>query len=391
VNLLLLLEFNQEAVYYFINYEAGQNFLQSARRRYLDCTNTIWAAILDTFRSLGVTMLKPQRLKSGDTIGIVSPSWGGAGIFPHRVEQGTKTLNKLGFKVKLGKHSLNTKGFVSDTPENRAQDIHDMFVDTSVKAIIASIAGDHSCHLLPLLDYELIRNNPKIFMGYSDVTVLNIAIWKKTGLITFNGPALLTDFAEYPQMFSYTERYFLKALMGENPIGVIESSPHWTEEFLDWSEKKDLERPREVLDSSGWTWLKDGKAEGILIGGCLESLQHLRGTKFWPDWSRALFFFETSEEKPSPSTVDGILMDYQNMGVFEKIHGLIVGRPMYYSAEEKQSLREIILDRTRGYAFPIVTDVDFGHTAPQFTIPLGIMARIDSKEKRFEIVEMAVS
>ncbi len=335
-------------------------------------------------------MLKPSRLINGDTIGIVSPSWGGAGLFPHRVEQGVKYLNKLGFKVKFGKHSLNHKGFISDTPENRVQDIHDMFGDSSVKAIIASIGGDHSCHLLPLLDYELITNNPKIFMGYSDITVLNIAIWKKTGLITFNGPALLTDFAEYPQMFSYTETHFLKAVTGENPIGVLESTSNWTEEILDWSKRKDLERPREVLDSSGWTWLKEGKTEGILIGGCLESLQHLRGTEFWPDWNKALFFFETSEEKPSPSTVDGILMDYQNMGVFEKIRGLIVGRPMYYSNEEKQSLREILLERTRGYSFPIITDMDFGHTAPQFTIPLGIRARIDSTQNRFEIVEMAV-
>lgn len=334
--------------------------------------------------------IKPLRLKIGDTLGIVSPSWGGAGFFPHRVEQSVKYLNKLGFKVKFAQHSLNQKGFVSDTPENRVQDIHDMFVDTSVKAIIASIGGDHSCHLLPLLDYDLIRNNPKIFMGYSDITVLNIAIWKKTGLITFDGPTLLTDFAEFPQMFDYTETYFLKALMGEKPIGIIEPSSYWTEEYLDWSEKKDLERPREVLASSGWTWLREGKAEGILIGGCLESLQHLRGTEFWPDWNNSIFFFETSEEKPSPGTVDAILMDYQNMGVFEKIRGLIVGRSMYYSDEEKQLLREIILERTQRYTFPIITGVDFGHTAPKFTIPLGSMAQIDSTKKRFEIVESVV-
>lgn len=335
-------------------------------------------------------MIKPSRLKFGDTLGIVSPSWGGAGLFPHRVEQSVKYLNKLGFKVKFAQHSLNQKGFVSDTPENRVKDIHDMFVDASVKAVIASIGGDHSCHLLPLLDYELIKIHPKIFMGYSDITVLNIAIWKKTGLITFNGPTLLTDFAETPQMFNYTETYLLKAMMGEKPIGIVEPSSYWTEEFLDWNEKKDLDRPREVLASSGWTWLREGKAEGILIGGCLESLQHLRGTEFWPDWKNTIFFFETSEEKPSPMTVDGILMDYQNMGVFEKIRGLIVGRPMYYSDEEKQLLREIVIERTQGYTFPIITGMDFGHTAPQFTIPLGCMVQIDSTEKRFEIVEIAV-
>jgi len=335
-------------------------------------------------------MLKPSRLKPGDTIGIVSPAWGGAGAFPHRVEQGIQYLDKLSFRVKVAPHALNQKGYVSDTPANRAQDIHAMFADPTIKAIMASIGGDHSCHLLPLLDFELIARHPKIFMGFSDITVLNVAIWKKAGLTTFNGPALLADFAEYPQMLSYTEKYFLKAVTGIEPIGNIEPAPHWTEEMLDWSEKKDLERPRQLSDSSGWTWLKEGQAEGQLIGGCLESLQHLRGTEFWPTWENAIFFFETSEEKPSPETVDGILMDYQNMGVFEKLRGLIVGRPMSYSEAEKQSLRERILERTQGYAFPIITDMDFGHTAPQFTIPLGCLARLDSTKKRFEIVETAV-
>lgn len=335
-------------------------------------------------------MLKPSRLKPGDSIGIVSPSWGGAGAFPHRVNLGIKQLEALGFNVILAAHALSQKGFVSDTSVNRVQDIHDMFVNPKIKAIIAAIGGEHSCHLLPLLDFELIANHPKIFIGYSDITVLNVAIWKKTGLITFNGPALITDFAEYPQMLGYTETYFLKAVTGIEPVGSVEPSAYWTEEFLDWGEKKDLERPRKLLDSHGWTWLKDGQGEGQLIGGCLDSLQHLRGTEFWPDWDDAIFFFETSEEKPSPEKVDGILMDYQNMGVFEKIRGLIVGRPMAYSEDEKQMLRERILERTQGFSFPVITDMDFGHTAPQITLPLGCRARIDTTKKRFEIMDTAV-
>lgn len=334
-------------------------------------------------------MLKPPKLQLGDTVGIISPSWGGAGTFPHRVEQGVRQISRLGLKVRFAEHALNQNGYVSDTPDNRARDIHEMFADPDVRAIIASIGGDHACHLLPLLDFELIRNHPKIFMGYSDVTVLNVAIWKKTGLVTFNGATLLTDFAEYPHMLGYTREHFLKAVMGEDAIGVVEPSSYWTEEFLDWGEKKDLERPRVLWPSSGWTWLKDGKAEGRLVGGCLESLQHLRGTEYWADWENAIFFFETSEGKPSPSTLDGMLMDYQNMGVFEKIRGLLVGRPISYSDAEKKLLRDIILERTRDYSFPIVTDMDFGHTSPQFTLPLGVTARIDSTQKRFEIIESA--
>jgi muramoyltetrapeptide carboxypeptidase LdcA involved in peptidoglycan recycling len=343
---------------------------------------------LDT--SEGGNMILPARLKPGDTIGIISPSWGGAGLFPQRVEMGIEYLQTLGFQVRLAAHALNQDGFVSDTAKNRANDIHTMFADSSVQAIIAAIGGDHSCHLLPLLDFDLIASNPKIFMGFSDVTVLNVAIWTVTGLTTFNGPALLTDFAEIPQMMRYTERYFLKAVAEAKPIGWVEPSPDWTEEFLDWGTPPGQMRARQRLSSPGWTWLKGGQAEGRLLGGCLESLQHLRGTPFWPNWQEAIFFFETSEEKPSPETVDGILMDYENMGVFEQIKGMLVGRPMRYTEDEKQSLRDVILERTRRFAFPIITDMDFGHTSPQFTLPIGLRARMDSLSQRFEIIEAAV-
>jgi muramoyltetrapeptide carboxypeptidase len=333
----------------------------------------------------------PPRLQKGDSVGIISPSWGGAGRFPHRIEQATRHLESLGFKVKLAAHALNQAGFISDTAGNRLRDIHDMFLDPEVGAIIAAIGGDHACHLLPLLDFDLIRDHPKVFMGYSDITVLNVAIWQQTGMTTFNGPAILTDFAEHPKMFSYTERYFLKAVTQAAPMGVIEPSEWWTEEFQQWEEKKDLERPRLRQPSPGWTWLKEGSAEGILIGGCIGSLQHLRGTRFWPQWDEVIFFFETSEEKPQPKTVDGMLMDYQNMGVLDKIRGLIVGRPMYYTDEEKQQLREVILERTSAYDFPILTDADFGHTAPQITLPLGCRARLDSQNQHLEIIDPAVT
>jgi muramoyltetrapeptide carboxypeptidase len=335
-------------------------------------------------------VIRPRRLRPGDTVGVVSPSWGGAGLFPHRVEQGLQYMQSLGLKVRIGSHALNQLGFVSDTPQNRVDDIHSMFSDSEVNALVATVGGDHSCHLLPLLDFDLIRKNPKIFMGFSDITVLNVAIWKETGLVTFNGPALLTDFAEYPKMFEYTERYMRKAICEERPIGVLKPSTWWTDEFLDWAQKEDLKRPRAQHSSAGWTWLKGGVAVGVLIGGCLESLEHLRGTRYWPEWQDAIMFFETSEGAPSPERVDSFLMDYENMGVLQKLKGLIVGRPMRYTEEEKQQLREIILKRTRGYTFPIVTDMDFGHTAPQFTLPIGCRARIDTEKQRFEVIDAAV-
>jgi muramoyltetrapeptide carboxypeptidase LdcA involved in peptidoglycan recycling len=336
-------------------------------------------------------MIRPPKLQPGDSVGIVSPSWGGAGKYPRRFEQGVQQLQTLGFKVKIGSHALNHLGFVSDTPQHRVDDLHRMFSDPQVKAIMAAIGGDHACHLLPLLDFDLIRKHPKIFMGFSDITVLNVAIWKQTGLVTFNGPALLTDIAEYPRMLEYTESYMVKALCDAKPIGVIEAASTWTEEWLDWSQEEALLRPRTHQSSPGWSWLRGGGVvKGVLIGGCIESLEHLRGTSYWPEWQDAIMFFETSEEAPPPERVDSLLMDYENMGVLQKLKGMLVGRPMRYTETQKQQLRQVVLERTSQYTFPIVTDMDFGHTSPQLTLPVGCRAQIDADHHRFEVIEAAV-
>ena len=333
---------------------------------------------------------KPPHLRPGDTIGIVSPSWSGAALFPHRLQAGLAQLERMGYRVKIAPHALGNSGYVSATPEQRASDINAMFADPSVNAILATVGGDHSCQLLPHLDYDLIRRKPKIFIGYSDITVLNVALHVRTGVVTFNGPALITEFAEFPQMFAYTASHFLRAVSQPEPIGVIDSSPTWTEEYLDWGQQLDLTRPRAIQPNAGVQWLKHGRATGRLLGGCLESLDHLRGTAFWPTWDGAILFLETSEEQPSPAWVDARLMDYENMGVLARINGLIIGRSMGYSSVMRQDLWRIVVEHTRAYTFPILAELDFGHTAPQFTIPLGVQAQLDSAAGTFAIIEAAV-
>jgi muramoyltetrapeptide carboxypeptidase LdcA involved in peptidoglycan recycling len=174
-------------------------------------------------------------------------------------------------------------------------------------------------------------------------------------------------------------------------VGQITPAPTWTEEFQDWAQQLDRVRPRRLQDSPGWTWLKPGFAQGPLVGGCLESLDHLRGTRFWPEWRGAIFFFETSEEAPPPERVDSLLMDYENMGILPQLAGMIVGRPMRYSENQKKELLEVLLARTKHYDFPIIAGMDFGHTAPQFILPLGCQAEIDRARQRFAILEPAVS
>ncbi|HEY3078896.1 MAG TPA: S66 peptidase family protein [Chloroflexota bacterium] len=332
-----------------------------------------------------------RRLRPGGTIGVVAPSWGGPAAHPHRVERGVRFLESLGYRVVLGRHVLGQRGYVSGTPEERAGDLHDFFADADVQAVVAAIGGDHSCHLLPLLDWELIRRNPTILVGFSDVTVLNLAIHAMTGLVTFNGPALMTDFGAYPEPPAYTLDSFLGTVTRPEPAGLLAPSPTWTEEFLDWREKLDLSRPRALRPSPGWTWLRPGRGVGPLVGGCLESMQHLRGTPYWPDFDGAIWFFETSEIVPPPAYVDAVLQDYENMGVLGRISGLLVGRPYRYTDEQKSELHAVLLERARRYAFPIVADLDFGHTAPQLTLPIGCRAEVDATARRLAILEAAVS
>jgi muramoyltetrapeptide carboxypeptidase len=335
--------------------------------------------------------VKAPALRPGDTIGIIAPSLGGPATFPYRVERGAQFLESLGYRVVLAPHARGSRGYVSGTPQERAADIHALFADPAVGAIIAAIGGDHSCHLLPLLDWDLLRRHPTILMGFSDVTVLNLAIYTRTGLTTFNGPAIMTDFGEYPAPLAYTVESMQRALCQTELIGVITPATEWTEELLDWGIQEDLTRPRAMRPSSGWVWLKGGRAEGHLIGGCLESMQHLRGTPYWPDLDGAVLFIETSEEVPSPEWVDAVLQDYDNMGAFGQISGLLVGRCMGYTDDQKEQLRAILLDRTARYSFPIVTEMEFGHTAPQCTLPIGCRAEIDGAEERLAIIEAAVA
>jgi muramoyltetrapeptide carboxypeptidase LdcA involved in peptidoglycan recycling len=336
-------------------------------------------------------LLRPPALRPGGTIGVVAPSWGGPAAHPHRVERGVRFLESRGDRVVLGRDATASRGDVSGTPEQRVGDRHDFFADPSVQAIVAAIGGDHACHLLPLLDRDLIRRNPTILVGFSDVTVLNLAIHVLTGLVTFNGPALMTDFGEYPAPLDYTLDSFFRTVTRAEPAGLLAPSPTWTEEFLDWGQKLDLTRPRALRPSAGWSWLKPGRSVGRLIGGCLESMQHLRGTPYWPDFDGAIWFFETAEGVPPPADVDAVLQDYENMGVLGRISGLLVGRPYRYTDRQKAELHAVLLERTRRYGFPIVADLDFGHTAPQLTLPIGCRAEVDAGTRRVAILDAAVT
>ncbi len=342
-------------------------------------------------------LLKPKSLKIGDTIGLVSPSAPLAGLVPHRTQKGIQELERLGFKIKVGENALKVTGHTAGIPQERAQDINSFFADKEVKAIFSFIGGNHSNQILKYLDFKLIRKNPKIFLGYSDATVLHFALYTNANLVTFYGPAVLTQFAENPRVIHYTEMYFRKTLMTNQPIGKIRPSSQWTDEILDWFKKEDLERPRKMKKNKGWQWLRRGKAEGKILGGCITSMLHLRGTEYWPDFSNSIFFWETSEsgddftKGEKVENIDSYLTDLELSGVFKKIKGMIVGRFFGYSEREKKEAIKIIRERTSGYDFPILMNVDIGHSDPMITVPLGVKVKIDSSKNVFEIKESGVS
>lgn len=332
-------------------------------------------------------LVRPRRVRPGDTVAVVSPSFGAVGVFPHRVERARGYLESLGLKVRLMPNAAGVDGWVSARAEARAEDIHQAFLDEEVAVVLAGIGGNHSNQVLPFLDYDLIRAHPKVFQGYSDVTVLHWAVLKHACLSTFYGPALVPELGEYPQVLPHTDRFLRAAWFGSEPI-LFEAAEEWTDERLDWREKQDLIRPRELRPSEGWITVRGGAAEGWLLGGCLETVcWHLKGSATWIEPAGAVLFLEASEEAPSPAHVDAYLTDLEQLGVFDAVAGLVFGRPYGYDEERAKTLWGVVAERTEAAGIAVLANVDLGHTDPMLTVPLGAPARLDADARLFELLE----
>jgi len=329
--------------------------------------------------------VKPKHLIKGDAIGIVSPSSTIAN-FPRRLARGIKVLEDLGLKVVLGKNAKSSFGHNAGTVEERAEDINNFFADSNIKAIICSTGGWNANAILPALEYRSIRNHPKIFCGFSDITVLNLAITHKTGLVTFNGPTVLPTFGEFGGPLEFTVKYFKRALFDSRPLGELESPEKFTEEIL-WWEKEDS-RKRKMVPASPPRIIYKGTVEGILLGGNLNSLCILGGTEYFPDFTNVILFLE--DEGESTSSTERYLVYLEQLGVFNKIKGLIYGRPFHFTVDSKdRDLYDILEDFGKKYKIPILADVDIGHTDPLLTLPLGIKAKLDTVNKKIMIIETA--
>ncbi|WP_432407688.1 S66 family peptidase [Wukongibacter sp. M2B1] len=344
-------------------------------------------------------MIKPPKLKRGDKVATISLSWGGAGDkeFIHRYEIGKRRIEEVfGLKVVEMPNTLKGSEYLREHPEARAEDMMNAFKDREIKAIFSNIGGDDTLRLLPYIDYDLIKNNPKIFMGYSDTTVNHFMCYK-AGLTSFYGPSVLAEFAENVEMHDYTIKWIRKVLFDDIGIGKIESSEYWTSEYLAWN-KKENSNIRRSLNSEkrGYEILQGkGKTKGKLIGGCIEVVDWLRGTELWPklkDWEDKILFLETSEDKPTPDYIKWYLRSFNALGVLDKIRGLIIGKPRdeEYYEEYKEEYIRVIRDEAKRDDLPIMYNMNFGHTSPMCILPYGIEGEIDCDNNEFTITESGV-
>ncbi|MDO8571781.1 MAG: LD-carboxypeptidase [bacterium] len=338
--------------------------------------------------------VKPKKLKPGDTVAIVSPSRGMPSIFPAVYENGLKVLREWGLEIKEYPTARADAKFLRDNPKVRAQDINDAFADKEVAAIFASIGGDDSVRILPYLDKEIIRSHPKILMGYSDTTTLHV-FCSMLGLTTFYGPTIMAGFSQmeslpksfgehvHTMLFESLERY--------------EYKPYYTysDGYPDWAGKGNIGKVHPMKEDNGWRWLQgEGSVRGQLFGGCMEVLEMMNGTVYWPAtdfWKGKIFFLETSEEKPPLHQVDHVLRNYGMQGVFNGIDGLIFARARDYSDEEKEQLDKKIIEVVAGEFgrndLSIITNVDIGHTDPQLVLPLGVLLEVNCKKQTLALVE----
>lgn len=344
-------------------------------------------------------LIKPDALREGDRVAIVSPSWGGPSVFPARYETGKRRLKDVfGLELVEMPHTCAPAAWLHLNPKARADDLMQAFADPSIKGIFASIGGEDSIRLLPFLDFELMRQNPKVFMGYSDTTIMHFACLK-AGISSFYGPSVMVEFAENGGMLPYVVESVRNSIFRTDKIGEILPAQEWTDEFLDWANPDNQNRKRNTRPAKGWEVIQGAgqTVSGPLIGGCIDVFGMAAGTALWPTpelWKGAMVFLETSEEAPPVPLFKRWLRNLGAMGIWSEAAAILLGRPCHVPTEEisryDTALMDIVTEEFGERNIPIMTQMDFGHTTPIFTLPYGAQAEIDFGRKSLKILEAGV-
>jgi len=329
-------------------------------------------------------VIRPPALRRGDTVGIAAPSSAHAAGVPRRLARGVTELERHGFRVRLGAHVRNPH----PTNADKLDELHELFRDGDVQAIVCTIGGYDSHQLLEQLDFDVVAANPKVFSGYSDVTALLAAIHAVTGLVTFMGPALLTDWAEFGGIPAYTRAEWEATVTSAMARNAIPAAAAWTAEATRWDEADD--RPRVWDANPGPRTVRAGVAEGPLAPANLSTLLLLAGTRWWPRLDGAILCIEAAEEEQA-WWVERSLHHLRHLGVWERAAGVAVGRCHPASELAPDDLDRMLLAATRGIDLPAAVDFDFGHTEPHCTLPWGVRARLDADAPSLALLEAAVA
>jgi muramoyltetrapeptide carboxypeptidase LdcA involved in peptidoglycan recycling len=318
----------------------------------------------------------PSKLRIGDTVQVIAPASSLGIISQENREIANRRLEEMGLKVIFGRHVEEKDDFNSSSIESRIEDLYDAFCNPKVKAVFAVIGGFNCNQLLKYIDWELVKNNPKILCGYSDITALSNAIFAKTGLIGYSGPAYAT-FGE-KLGFDYTLDYFKKCLLSEEPFEIVPSK--------EWSDDKwylDQDK-RNFLKNEGPLIINEGEAEGTLLGANLCTLNLLQGTEYFPNLKNSVLFIEDDYES-NAVTFDRNLQSLLHLPEFEKVRGIVFGRFQKASEITNETLIKIIKTKKELDKIPVIANVDFGHTQSMMTFPIGGEARIMAKEGKTKI------
>jgi muramoyltetrapeptide carboxypeptidase len=315
------------------------------------------------------TTLAPK-LKEGDLIRVIAPARSLALIREDQRAIACQRLAQLGLQLSFGKHVEERDEFNSSSIESRLEDLHEAFRDPLVKGVMTVIGGFNSNQLLRHLDWDLIRANPKVFCGYSDITALQNAILRKTGLVTYSGPHFSTFGMK--QFSDFTLSHFRRCLFEEAPYG-LEPSESWSDDA--WYLDQDR---REFIPNPGYLALGEGSTEGRLVGGNLCTLNLLQGTEYMPGLEDSVLFVEDDEAMGSMTYVefDRNLQSLLHLPDFSKVRALLIGRFQKRSEMSEQRLRRILGTKRELSSIPIIGNVDFGHTDPALTLPIGGTARV---------------
>ncbi|MDL2319435.1 LD-carboxypeptidase [Eubacteriales bacterium OttesenSCG-928-A19] len=342
-------------------------------------------------------MRKPEMLRAGDTVATVSLSGGAAGEADLRAwyQVAKDRLRSIfGLNVVETKHCLMGREYVYQNPAARADDLMEALLDDGVKAVLLCQGGDDAARILPYIDRAIIRDHPKVFLGFSDATIIH-HIFLQQNIVSFYGPNVLTTLSEPVALHPYTVDGMRKALFSRKPIGSVQPAGIRVYEPVNW--KDGLHRQRPAVSVGSYEVLQgSGRVQGCLLGGCLGPLIYmLKGTDLFPAaerWEGSILFIDGMLPYGSRSALLHMLRGLAACGVLSRIRGMVVSNP--FAPEEEEATKGAVLTALREEGLqelPVLYNVDFGHTAPMTTLPIGVQCEINCDARTFSIIESGVS